>query len=97
MVVEEDYSTKVNDLIDESGIHADVVVDEDTDDHGLTNTASTPRQATLDSDDLEDDAVEIFGRLIGMSDPDEDDPNDYAALVDALAPEFVRSSLEFLS
>jgi hypothetical protein len=34
--------------------------------------------------------------MIGLAEPDDAEPNDYAPLVSALAPDFVPSSLEFV-
>ncbi|MFV8750416.1 OmpA family protein [Nannocystaceae bacterium ST9] len=91
------YTTQVAALITESPIHADVIAVEDPDDHGITNSTATPRRANVDTDDLEDEIVEVFGKLIGMAKPDRDDPEQLRPLVTALAPDFVASSLEFLS
>jgi hypothetical protein len=90
------YTTAVNNLITESPVHAEVTAVEDPDHHGITNSTANPRRANLDTDDLEDEAVEIFGKLIGLDKPSKAKPNDYAPLVRALAPEFVYSSLEFV-
>jgi hypothetical protein len=90
------YTTEVNTLVTESPVHADIIAVEDPDDHGITSSTANPRTANLDTDDLEDETVEIFGKLIGLADPDDAEPNDYAPLVSALAPDFVHTSLEFV-
>ncbi|WP_219906795.1 hypothetical protein [Enhygromyxa salina] len=90
------YASAVTSLISESPVHAEILAVEDPDDHGITNASSNPRRAKLDTDDLEDEIVEIFGRLIGLSDPEDAEASDYAPLVRALAPVFTHSSLEFV-
>ncbi len=91
------YTTLVGDLVTANGIHCDITAVEDPDTHGITNASATPRTANLDTDDVEDELVEIFGKLVGLTDPDEDDePEQYGPLVDLLAPAFSRTSLEFV-
>lgn len=90
------YTSAVNNLVTESPVHVEITAVDDPAQHGITNGTANPRTANLDTDDLEDDAVEIFGRMIGLANPDDARPNDYAPLVSALAPEFVHSSLEFV-
>jgi hypothetical protein len=91
------YGTKVTGLITENGIHCDITAVEDPDDHGITNAGATPRTANLDTDgDVEEDMVEIFGKLIGLNDPEDAEPNDYAPVANLLGPTFARTSLEFV-
>lgn len=89
------YTAAVNTLVTQNSVHAEITAVEDPSQHGITNATANPRTANLDTDDLEDEAVEIFGRLIGLSDPEDAEPNDYAPLVSALAPDFVHTSLEY--
>lgn len=91
-----DYTSIVDALITQSPIHAEITAVEDPSAHGITNGNANPRTAKLDTDDLEDEIVEIFGRLIGLDDPEDAGPNDYAALVQMLAPDFTFTSLEFV-
>ncbi|HVH98129.1 MAG TPA: hypothetical protein VM869_05455, partial [Enhygromyxa sp.] len=90
------YTSAVNNLVTESPVHVEITAVEDPAQHGITNGTANPRTANLDTDDLEDEVVAIFGRMIGLADPEDAGPNDYAPLVSALAPEFVHSSLEFV-
>jgi hypothetical protein len=90
------YTTDVNTLVTESPVHAEITAVEDPSTHGITNALANPRTANLDTDDLEDETVEIFGRLIGLDDPDDAKAKDYAPLVRALAPDFVYTSLEYV-
>lgn len=89
------YTAAVNALVTESPIHAEITAIDDPGNPGITNGAANPRIANLDCDDVEDQAVEIFGRLIGLNNPARAKPADYVPLIQALAPDFTHSTLEF--
>lgn len=91
----EAYAALVDDTIRENGIHADVVAVGDPKKHGNTSTAF-PREAIIDTDDLEDETIRLFGSMVGLAKSTTRRPSDYALLIGVLAPEFKPTSLYFV-
>jgi len=93
--LEQDYIVFVNGLVSEHGIHCEVAASDDPDPRGFVASSGPIRQANVDTGDIDDDIIDVFGQLVGLRDPTTDEPRDFAPFVDMISG-FSRQSMEFL-